>query len=225
MRAFRLLPLGLILVLAGCADVLGERSVNGMINKKVKTPDVSAASVESAARVDKTGRQLLAGSPFLGVEVAFQTIGHAEPELFHRDAQGLFISEGLVEKCKSNDQLAAVLASEIAHMVAETRMTERMQLPEPLPTAALGPKLDGTTDYDPGRDMELAKFEKLARRPAEKKLSASTDTKTIARGMLKDAGFDPKLLDEVAPILREAGRNQNIAKQLGGRGDTPRWSN
>ena len=225
MRVFRLLPLGLLLGLAGCANVLGERTVNGMINKEIKTPEVSEASVESAARVDKIGRQLLSGSPFLGVEVAFQTIGQKEPEVFHRDAQGLFISEGLVNKCKSNDQLAAVLASEIGHMVAESRRTERMNLPEPMPAIAHGTKLDGTTDFDPSRDMELAHFEKTARRPAEKKLWASSDPKTVARGILKDAGFDPKLFDEVAPILREAGKNQTIAKQFGGRGDSPRWSN
>ena len=225
MRAFRLLPLALALGSAGCADVLCDRSTHGMINKKVETPPVSDASVESAARVDKTGRQLLSGSPFLGAEIAFQTIGHAEPELFHRDAQGLFVSEGLVNKCKSNDQLAAVLASEIGQMVAETRTAERMRLPEPIPAVALGNKLDGTTDFDPPRAMELAQFEKAARRPAEKKMWASADPKTIARGLLKDAGFDPKLLDEAAPLLREAGRNQGIAKQFGGRGDSPRWSN
>lgn len=225
MRAFRILSIVSILALAGCADVLCDRSVNGMVNKEVKTPVVTQASVESSARVDKTGRQLLSGSPFLGVEVAFQTIGRAEPELFHHDAHGLFISEGLVNRCKSNDQLAAVLASEIAQMVAETRMTERMQLPEPIPEAALGNKLDGTTDFDPPRAMELARFEKLARNPAEKKKWASADPRAIAKGMLKDAGFDSKSLDEVAPMLHEAGRNQNIAKQLGGRGDTPRWSN
>ena len=225
MRALQCLSLGSILALAGCADVLCDRSVNGIVNKEVKTPTVTQASVESSARVDKTGRQLLSGSPFSGVQVAFQTIGRPEPELFHRDAQGLFISEGLVAKCKTNDQLAAVLASEIAQMVSETRMTERMQLPEPIPDAALGNKLDGTTDFDPPRAMELARFEKAARNPAEKKKWASADPKAIAKGMLKDAGFDPKLLDEVAPILRDAGRNQNIAKQLGGRGDTPRWSN
>lgn len=225
MRVFRLLPLGLMLGLAGCADVLGERSVNGMVNKEILTPKVSDASVESAARVDKIGRQLLAGSPFLGVEVAFQSIGHKEPELFHHDAHGLFISEGLIDRCKSNDQLAAVLASEIGHMVAESRRTERMNLPEPMLPVAHGTKLDGTTDFDPSRDMELAHFEKSARRPAEKKLWASSDPKTVARGILKDAGFDPKLFDEVAPLLREAGKNQTIAKQLGGRGDSPRWSN
>ena len=221
MRATRILPFVLSIGFAGCADVLSDRSINGIVNKKVETPPVRPASVESAARVDKTGRQLLAGSPFLGVEVAFQTIDHAEPELFHRDAHGLFISEGLVTKCKSNDQLAAVLASEIAHMVAESRMTERMQLAEPMPA---GTKLDGTTDFDPARSIELARFEKRARGPAEKKLWASSDPKTIAKGMLKDAGFDPKVLDEVAPLLRDASKNQVIAKQFGGRGESPRWS-
>ena len=222
MRAIPLLALALASV--GCADVLGDRSVNGMIGKEIKTPAVSAASVESSARVDKIGRQLLAGSPFLGLDVSFQTIGKPEPELFHRDAQGLFLSEGLVSKCKTNEQLAGVLASEIGQMVSEMRTTERMRLPEPTPTAALGPKLDGTTDHDPGRTMELVQFEKSARRPAEKKLWAASDPKTIAKGLLKDAGFDPKLLDDVAPLIREAGRNQTIAKQLGGRGDSPRWS-
>ena len=225
MCAIRLLPFVPLFALAGCADVLCDRSVNGMVNKKIKTPEVSPASVESAARVDKIGRQVLAGSPFLGADVSFQTINQPEPELFHRDAQGLFISEGLVNKCKSNEQLAAVLASEIGRMVSEMRMTERMRLPEPLPAEALGNKLDGTTDFDPPRAMELAKFEKEARHPAEKKMWASADAKTIAKGLLKDSGFDPKLLDEVAPLLREAGKNQTIAKQLGGRGDAPRWSN
>ncbi len=217
--------LALAVASAGCADVLCDRSVNGIVNKEVKTPTVTAASVESAARVDKVGRQLLAGSPFLGVDVSFQSIGQPEPELFHRDAQGLFISEGLVQKCKTNEQLAGVLASEIGQMVAEMRMTDRMDLPEPMPAAALGPKLDGSTDFDPGRAMELAKFEKSTRSPAEKKLWATSDPKTIAKKLLKDAGFDPKLLEEVAPLIKEAGRHQTIAKQLGGRGDSPRWSN
>ena len=224
MRAFRFLPLAFAVASAGCADVLCDRTVNGMVNKEVKTPAVSTASVESAARVDKIGRQLLAGSPFLGVDVSFQTIGQPEPELFHRDAQGLFLSEGLVVKCKTNDQLAAVLASEIGQMVAEMRMTERMRLPEAIPASASGVKLDGSTDFDPARDMALAKLDKAGRRPADRRSWASSDPKVIAKGLLKDAGFDPKSLDDVAPLLRDAGRHQTIAKQLGGRGDTPRWS-
>jgi len=204
------------LYLSGCngpfADQISQRPTEG--------PALPVASTESAARVDRIGRKLISGSPFLFVsEPTFQTVGGESgeaPELFHRDATGLFITEGMVRSCKSDDELAAVMASEIGHMVGERRRTERMNLPEPTPSAATLGSLDGMGTMDPARAIELAELDKNFRGPAEKRLIATSDPQRIAADCLRDSGYDPKLLRTVEPILCKARKNHKLASQLAG---------
>jgi hypothetical protein len=210
----------LIGMMTGC-DLMPK---NEHRNKPVDLSGMKPASTETAARVDVLGRKLLAGSPFLfAQEPSFQIIGVPEPELFHRDSTGLFITEGLVKKCESEAELAAVLASELGHMVAEQRRTDRMKLPDPIPPAALPRGVDGTTDLDPGRAIELADLELNYRKPAERRILATTDPKTIAENCLNDAGFDPKVLKKVEPLIRAARRNQTLAQQLAPPANQGNW--
>jgi len=210
-------------VLCGCHSWFGKRDAS-MKQKPVDVSRFAPASTESAARVDMLGRKLLAGSPFLFEgEPSFQIVGVPEPEMFHRDSTGLFITEGLVKLCKTENELAGVMASELGHMAAEQRRTDRMKLPDSIPSAALSKGIDGSTDLDPGRAIDAIDLEKSFRKPAERRLLAGADPKKIAENCLKDAGYDPKLLKEVEPILKQARRNQRVAEQLGGKSDASHW--
>jgi hypothetical protein len=208
--------------LAGCMFLSPDlrRQVTGEIEK----PKVPEASVEAAARVDEVGRDLLAGTPLGIPEIAFQTIGSAEPEIFHPDPHTVYITEGLVNLCKTDDQLAAVLAHEVGHLTAEFRRTVRRQQPEPIPAAATS-QLDRGTSHDPGREMYLAQFEKATRRtPSDKQSWPTTDPKAIAAELLRNASREPKLLAEVAPQLRQASRTRTLARQFEGAITEPRWT-
>jgi len=211
------------IVAAGC-DSMKSWIRDSQKAGQVATPELKPASVEAAKRVHKTGQQLLAANTALGLEVTFQTVGMVEPEIFHPDSHGVFITEGLVNLCSSDEQLAAVLATELGKMVSESRTRERMRLPDPIPAGAAGPKLDGSTDYDPGRAMELAYYDKQARKPSDKLNSPSTNPKAITEAILKDAGYETARINEVTPISKDAKRNHALAKQFGGAPDVPHWS-
>jgi hypothetical protein len=213
------------IALAGCCGSLRSWISDSKKAGQVAVPELAPASVEAARRVDKIGRQLTAANAAMGMEITFQTVGMSEPEIYHRDAHGVFITEALVNQCKTDDQLAAVLATELGNMVSEARTRERMRLPDPIPAVASGPKLDGSTDYDPGRDMELARYDRQFRKPSEKANWPTTNPKSLAGTLLKDANFDPESLTAVAPLLREAKRNHTLSKQFGGTPDSPHWSN
>lgn len=218
-----------ISLLSGCRWLGIDRDgFDEFSRREIAAPKISPASVETAARVDRIGRQLVAASPFLGIDPTFQTIGGinggpSAPEIFHRDSTGVFMTEGLVNLCRKDDELAAVLANELGNMAAEARRTERLRVRDPIPAAAMGGKPDGSTGHDVARDMYLAEYEKNVRKPTERKMFPVTDAAKIARQLLIDAGFDPKCLDEVQPILKQANRTQTLAKQLGGASAAPNW--
>jgi hypothetical protein len=209
----------------GCSHLFNDQDFRAkVIGAPVEPPKVPEASVEAAARVDAVGRELLAGTPLGIPEVAFHTVGSAEPEVYHNDPNTLYITEGLVNLCKSDDELAAVLATEVGKMTAEFRRTVRKQSPDPISKAASPAPLDRASDYDPGRDVYLAQFEKHARKPAEKLNWPTVNATTIGTELLRNSGRDAKLLGEVAPQLKLASRNTMLARQLGGRSQDPRWS-
>lgn len=211
--------------LAGCQQLGIDHDVRRIIDKPVEVPNLAPASVEAAARVDSIGRELLAGTPLGIPEVAFHTVGSAEPEIFHHDSATLYVTEGLVNSCKRDDELAAVLASEIAQMTAEFRRTARKTHPQPIPTAAMAAPLDRTTGYDPGQELYLAQFEKHARKPAEQLAWPTVEPATITADLLRNAGIDPKAAADVQPLLKAAGRNHQLANQFKGTARSPRWSN
>ncbi len=213
----------IVILLCGCHTWFAKRDT-GLNQKPVDVSQFAPASTESASRVDMLGRKLLAGSPFLfDGEPTFQIIGVPEPEMFHRDSTGLFITEGMVKLCNTEKELAGVLASELGHMAAEQRRSDRLKLPDSIPSAALSKGVDGSTDLDPGRAIDAIELEKSFRKPAERRLLAGSDPKKIAENCLKDAGYDPKLLKEVEPILKQGRRNQRVAEQLGGKSDATQW--
>src|SRR5262249_32378475 len=85
-------------------------------NSPPKAPKMTPASLQTAERVETLGRRIIAQNTFTGLEPLFHTIGVPDLILFHRGTEELFVSEGLVNKCKTEAELAAVLCAELGRM-------------------------------------------------------------------------------------------------------------
>lgn len=209
----------LLVALTGCMDEFVDGP--SIRNKEVEVPQLPEASVAVAARVDQIGRQLVGQNPFLGVEPTFHTYGRSEPEITHPDLNGVMVTEGLVQRCRTDDELAAILALELEKMSTERRAADRLkveQLPQ-LPDA-------GTTSLgaDPTQTGTQAMIDKLSA-PRKRTKQLHDGAHTRAEDILKGAGFDPKAIDAVASLRNEIERNHALDKHLGPRGSIPRWSN
>ena len=127
---------------------------------------VHAPATEAATRrVNDVGQRLLAANAELPVRPVFLGIGSPDPQIFHRDTTAIYVSDGLVSKCTTEAQLAAVVASELGKMVStreallalKSRRGERDR-PAGLP---IGTESGGTFGPADGtRLAELGKFEK-----------------------------------------------------------------
>ena len=225
MKRWAILPAALLAGLTGCME--GEFDHATIRNKRIETPDVTEASVAVAARVDQVGRSLVGQNPFLGVEPTFHTFGRKDPEVYHPDANGVFVTEGLVARCRTDDELAAVLALELAKMSAEQRAAGRLRKPEPLRSLPdAGTLSAGGIGPDQNQLGTQALFDQNLGRSGDgtKPAPPIGDQRAAAADILKSAGIDPKALDVVEPLVQDAARHHAIAEQLGGRGLKPRWT-
>jgi hypothetical protein len=176
------------------------------LGKKVQTPEpekVSPASLQTAERVETLGRQIIVQNTFTGLDPLFHTMGIKDLALFHRGTAELFISEGLVNRCKSDAELAAVLCAELGRMQADLRSARRVgRDKEPIPEVGAG-----ATD------------QKGSQEPAIEQ----ADAHTLARDLMSGAGFDPAELNRVEPLLREAAKKDALRKQIAGSAPSPGW--
>ena len=174
------------------------------------------ASLKVAAQVDSTGRKLAKANPQTGLRPMFHTLGVSDPEIFHKGTADVFISEGLVKRCATEGQLAAVLSRELAKLVAEREALAGPQVRVPVRTPPPDERIgnDSVGPFgaaDQVHRAELAAYEKERR---QKAAAPSPDPETLARGYLTRAGFAAGDLDAVAPLLREADEHRTYAKKF-----------
>jgi|GEM_PF-826883 hypothetical protein len=223
----RLLIQGFLVLLVGnlgCAGERGSQYQPDSPGHPISTPTLPEASLTTAARVDQLGRELLAANPFLGIEPVFTVVGISDMVLFHPDMNRLMISEGLVNRCRSDDELAAVLAAELGQMAAEKRKHEQSLIP-PLP-----PRLPDHANQNAGgipSDQtylaELALYEKKYRQRSNPGPS-SMDAKQTARGILRATGRNDATLDEVSAFIEQGHANRSQLSQFEQRSSRPRWT-
>jgi len=182
----------------------------------------TTADMEVRRRVDNLGRKILDQNTFTGLEPQFCTIGVKESVLFHVGARQLIISQGLVEKCQSDGELAAVLCSELGQMQIETRTAKALgrdpdQVPDATPdgTAQLPGGAAITTDRQPDRGRSASTPPKNGSRPE------TADATSAARELLKGAGYSPAELDRVDALLKLSPRSEQLRKQMGGSAPAP----
>ncbi|HEX4610641.1 MAG TPA: hypothetical protein VH092_20795 [Urbifossiella sp.] len=207
-----------LLFLCGCVHdgVSSIEKLLGLDDGKIAAPKVGPASIQTATRVNLLGKKILDQNTFTGLDPLFNTVNIKDAALFHRGPAQLYISEGLVEKCKSESELAAVLCSQLGQMMAEKRRA-----------ANVGKDKDGIQGVDlPGANgFESAKATEIARQdsPARPFTADEMNAELLARGLLRGAGFDPLELERVQPLLRQSDRGDAIRKQIAGSAPDPKW--
>jgi predicted Zn-dependent protease len=205
--------------LGGCELGSNQHYRNSDVIRDTPSPAVQQANVEAATRVDSLGRSILASAkPRLETRPLFRTVGSPEPEIFHKGVSDIYITQGLIDRCKSDGELAAILCLELGKMVAEREalLTPEERRSRALPPLDAGIRKDiagAATEPDQFRLMELAKFEKERDREA---LQAPAEPEALAKIYLKRAGFAPADLDHVKPLVSSAAKNSTLQKQTVG---------
>jgi hypothetical protein len=186
--------------------------------KVVRTKASYAPANEALAfRVDRVGGQLLAANKNVGVgRPYFVTIGAPAPEIFHAGTGTVCITEGLVRKCATDRELAAVLASELGKMAVERQTSSRKNGAEPEVPLPVDLPIGGhgyAGDADPSHAVEMAKFEEghPRHRPP-----ARPDPNAVARYLLKQAGHPESDLQAVQPLLQAAQQQDALERQFKG---------
>lgn len=177
------------------------------------------ATKEMAQRVQKIGDKLARASASSKDSVLpmFNVIGAPQSALFHRTPNMIFITEGLAQKCKDDAELSALLAYQMGQLVSErealakpARQARSERLP-PIDVPIGNDVGGGFGPADGTRMMELARYER------ERKSFGNAlppDPEMLAKGYLKNAGYQEDTLESVAPLLREAHKNVVFEKQL-----------
>lgn len=190
---------------------------------KPVSSNFAPAAWDSAMRVDRVSKVLVAANPAVGKPL-FGTIGDPRPEIFHQGTQAVQITEGLVKKCKDDGQLAAVLSLELGKMVSEREAlagAKARALQERLPQGVAVGNSGGTGPSD-----MVALAEQASREQQRQRLQHARppDPQALARGYLEKIGFGKRELDAVAPLLEAAEKNYVFEKQFKSSPDAPAWS-
>jgi hypothetical protein len=219
---------GLLLALTGCTAVGSlfdeEKSTSLAWNDPgpdgpaaVRKVNYAPASQETAWRVDAVGRSLLGANAPYGLKPLFATVGTKDPEVFHVGGTTLYVTEGLVRQCKTDAELAAVLASELGKMVAEreARAGKDVRDPDRLPPVRLpiGANGFGNEAADPTNFIEQARFEQ---RYPRNRQTPRPDPQAVARTLLEQGGYKAADLDAAQPLLQAAARTGALENQFKG---------
>jgi hypothetical protein len=186
------------------------------------------ASEQAARRVLAVSGKLFEANRQTGVRPSVHTLGSTAPEVFHRGTSELFVTEGLSRQCKTDGQLAAVLAVQLGKMVAEREAlaVPGSRAPDRLPPidARVGTDSGGAfSSADGTRLVELSEYEK--QRPKRGAAAPPPpDPMALARTYLERAGYTATDLDEAAPVLKAARANVDLEKQLKGTGVVRPWT-
>src|SRR5262245_44954561 len=208
MRRFRLL---LVAALSACGCLLDQHSKDDSrydvpsdpvrVEQRLK---LEQANTETCTRVFTVGQRLLSSNPDLPRHLTFLTVGQPMPEVFHRGNNSVVVTQKLVEMCKSDGELAAVLALELGKITAERMavapLNTEPDIRKPIDTGPIGRGPSGVAnDSDQFRLREMAIYEEDQR----KQFAAARlpDPNYLARLNLRRAGYSPDDLDRVKPLL------------------------
>jgi hypothetical protein len=209
------------LLLAGCWQGNYWDRTDGINprNEPVRIPkNLPPGSTETASRVYSVGQDVLAKNPQLSLRPLFSAIGSNEETVFHSGFSHIYISDGLVKKCRTDAELAGVLCLELGKMVSEREVQVAAQSRDDDRDPLLAPRFSDVAGSSFSADMtqqaELARYQK--ERP-KKRASAPVpppDPRELAVTFFTKAGYQAEELDRVEPLLRTAERNPKFEKQL-----------
>jgi len=211
-----------VLTIAGCVSMevaLDSKPLRGV---PVQTPDpskINPASLQVAERVQSLGQRIIDQNTFTGLAPLFHTVSVPESMLFHRGPDELFISEALVQRCKTEAELAAVLCRELGRMMAEKRTARAVGV-----DLASVHELGGTIPSTIGEGEIASAAPALESPPTNAaKKGPKADADLLAKELLRGAGFEPESLDTVRDLLKDVKGGDGFIKQVAGPAPAPRW--
>lgn len=182
------------------------------------------ATEEIALRVNSVGQKIVKANPRLNQKVAFLTLGVAHEEIFHesqKEVSTISITEGLVKQCKTDGELAAVLSEELGKIVSEQMVQARPPRGRMPPALLMNPHVgndnNGTFGTSDGTDQLIAAHMEKEWRQNQEGLPVAVPPETLARTYLQKAGFDPKDLETVKPLLRKAEQQSSVEQSMLGK--------
>jgi hypothetical protein len=121
--------------LAGCATGGPFAALNPFDSDRQFDPkSAPIANTAAATRADAVGSAVIAQCRTeFPVKPGIFAIGFKEPMIFHQTSGMIVLSDGLVERCVTDDELAAVICYELGKMAAEQaeKATSRSDLDVP----------------------------------------------------------------------------------------------
>lgn len=202
---------------SGCLLARSRQPDAGMKQSPVAGTDVGPATVGMAARLNALGRTLVTASPFAGVSPNFFVMSTSEVAVAHPDAFGVFVSEGMIAKCPTDEDLAAVLALELGAMISERRNLQRLGLADPAAAFIAGDDTTASPIQDPTAAVVSTAVPRRDSGPAE-------SPEQIARDLLTAAGYDVAGLVRMAPVVSAARDQVDPTRMIGGPAAEPKWS-
>jgi hypothetical protein len=194
-----------------------------------QTPQVSSvpASEGAAKRVALVGQRIMATNPQLDLHPVFATVGDTRPGVLHHGSDEITITEGLVRRCDTDAQLAAVLCQEMGKMVAERQAQAGAQLRsasrEPPPPLDIGHDGFGSAGAaDKTYLAELALYDKQRRGGTGG--PTAPDARALARSLMLQAGFTAQDFDAAGPLLRLAETPTPWDRQFGNALQPRNWA-
>ena len=181
------------------------------------------ASQETSFRVLLVKDKLIAKNERLGIKPFAIAIGASDPEVFHV-GNTIYVTEGLVRQCPTENQLAGVLAFELGRMVAERESTIADEIRQPERPLPIDLPIGGggySSESNPLRGVELARHEKEFPRQPQK--LTRPNPQAVARSILENAGFQRTDLDAAFPIINAAERYTVLETQFKGPGKQGDW--
>ena len=214
--------------MAGCDGVhrslLVQDAPPGQVVKfpQAQIPKGEPAQEASALRAIKVAQKVVDANPGIGFHPTVLTVGGPTKSLFHNGHGGpsgcsLFLTEGLINACADDAQLAAVVCAELGRIAAERAATmEQLSAEDVRPDIDERIGNDSRGIFGPAdgtRVMEAAKREMLAKQKPPK-----ADPAALARRYLTKAGYAPETLAQVAGLLREAEKEEPLREHFTSRG-------
>lgn len=183
-----------------------------------KRMDLVQANAAACTRVYTISQRILAANPDLPRRMVIRAAGYPNPEVFHQGNNTIVVTQKLIEMCKNDAELAAVLAMEMGKMSAERIVlapldSEELQIHKPIDPGRIGNDVAGVANVkDPFRLQEMAMYEEDQR----KQYAAShlPDPNRLARLYLRRAGYSEAELDHIKPILRAADDHSDLQRQM-----------
>jgi len=151
-------------------------------------PVVAVAHPHTVARVEQTAQRILNANPELKLNPRLHVVGGTGLEITHHGPGKIVITEGLVNRCQTEGQLAALLSMELGHMAAEQEERAALQTPSHQDQAMMNPMIGPDRNvFEPWRETELHRQGYGRRQP--RMLARPLDPILAARQYLTRAGY------------------------------------